>query len=73
MSGRNATGSCLCGAVRFEITQAPLWAHNCHCSRCRVRSYRRAFSMATAAAAASAMTVRSSSAVNPVPVRFSVR
>jgi hypothetical protein len=31
----NVTGSCLCGAVRYELTQAPAWAHNCHCSRCR--------------------------------------
>lgn len=29
------TGSCLCGAVRYEITKQPVWAHNCHCSRCR--------------------------------------
>jgi hypothetical protein len=29
------TGGCLCGAVRYELTQAPVWAHNCHCSRCR--------------------------------------
>ena len=29
------TGSCLCGAVRYELTQDPLWAHYCHCSRCR--------------------------------------
>ena len=29
------TGSCLCGAVRYELTQVPVWAHNCHCSRCR--------------------------------------
>lgn len=28
-------GSCLCGAVRFELTQPAVWAHNCHCSRCR--------------------------------------
>jgi hypothetical protein len=28
-------GSCLCGAVRYRITQQPGWAHNCHCSRCR--------------------------------------
>ncbi len=31
----NVTGSCLCGGVRFELTQQPTWAHNCHCSRCR--------------------------------------
>ena len=29
------TGSCLCGAVRYELTKEPVWAHNCHCSRCR--------------------------------------
>ena len=29
------TGSCLCGSVRFEVTEEPAWAHNCHCSRCR--------------------------------------
>ena len=29
------TGSCLCGEVRYELTQAPVWAHACHCSRCR--------------------------------------
>jgi hypothetical protein len=28
-------GGCLCGAVRFELTAAPVWAHCCHCSRCR--------------------------------------
>jgi len=29
------TGRCLCGAVRYEVTEPPSWAHNCHCSRCR--------------------------------------
>lgn len=29
------TGGCLCGAIRYELTQPPVWAHNCHCSRCR--------------------------------------
>lgn len=28
-------GSCLCGAVRFELGEVPTWAHHCHCSRCR--------------------------------------
>jgi hypothetical protein len=28
-------GSCLCGAVRYELTETPTRAHNCHCSRCR--------------------------------------
>jgi len=31
----NLEGGCLCGAVRYELTQAPVWAHSCHCSRCR--------------------------------------
>jgi hypothetical protein len=31
-------GSCLCGAVRYELTEAPVWAHACHCSRCRKTS-----------------------------------
>ena len=29
------TGTCLCGAVAYELTADPVWAHNCHCSRCR--------------------------------------
>mgnify|MGYP006109244463 CR=1 FL=1 len=29
------SGSCLCGAVRYELTGAPSWAHDCYCSRCR--------------------------------------
>ncbi len=28
-------GSCLCGAIRYEFTGEPVWAHNCHCQRCR--------------------------------------
>jgi hypothetical protein len=32
------SGSCLCGAVRFELTQEPVWSHLCHCSRCRKSS-----------------------------------
>jgi hypothetical protein len=32
------SGSCLCGAVRYELTEAPVWAHACHCSRCRKTS-----------------------------------
>jgi hypothetical protein len=28
-------GSCLCGAIRYELTREPVWAHNCHCRRCR--------------------------------------
>lgn len=28
-------GSCVCGAVQFELTGPPLWMSHCHCSRCR--------------------------------------
>ena len=29
------TGGCLCGAVRYEITQPPLVAYTCHCTVCQ--------------------------------------
>ena len=32
------TGSCLCGAVRFEVSGPFLRASHCHCSRCRKHS-----------------------------------
>ncbi len=32
------TGSCLCGGVRFELTQTFRRASHCHCSRCRKHS-----------------------------------
>ena len=28
-------GSCLCGAVKFEVTGEPRRFYRCHCSRCR--------------------------------------
>jgi hypothetical protein len=28
-------GACACGAVRYEVADAFLYAANCHCSRCR--------------------------------------
>jgi hypothetical protein len=28
-------GSCLCGAIEFEMTVTPRGATHCHCSRCR--------------------------------------
>jgi hypothetical protein len=32
------TGGCLCGGVRFEISEPFVWANHCHCSRCRKHS-----------------------------------
>ncbi len=32
------TGRCLCGAVRFEVAEAPLFASYCHCTRCQRRT-----------------------------------
>jgi hypothetical protein len=32
---RPLTGACECGAVRYEVADAFLYAANCHCSRCR--------------------------------------
>ena len=32
------TGACLCGGVRYEITEAPLSAGYCHCTRCQRRT-----------------------------------
>jgi hypothetical protein len=31
----NLRGGCYCGAVRYEVADAFLYAANCHCSRCR--------------------------------------
>ena len=32
------TGACLCGAVRFEVSEPFASAHYCHCTRCQRRS-----------------------------------
>ena len=32
---RTLHGACACGAVRYEVADAFLYAANCHCSRCR--------------------------------------
>ncbi len=32
------TGGCLCGAVRFELTEPPQRAGYCHCTRCQKRT-----------------------------------
>jgi hypothetical protein len=35
VTGRPLAGACECGAVRYEVADAFLYAANCHCSRCR--------------------------------------
>lgn len=35
MPARLLTGSCLCGAVRYEVEDAFAYAAICHCSKCR--------------------------------------
>jgi len=32
------TGGCMCGGVRFEVTEPPLFASYCHCTRCQKRT-----------------------------------
>jgi hypothetical protein len=32
------TGGCLCGGVRFELTEPPRAASYCHCTRCQRRT-----------------------------------
>ena len=32
------TGACLCGGVRFELTEPPRAAGYCHCTRCQRRT-----------------------------------
>jgi hypothetical protein len=39
------TGGCLCGALRYEIGEAPLMTYTCHCTDCQ-RLTSSAFSMA---------------------------
>jgi hypothetical protein len=34
-SDRMLTGKCRCGAVRYQVPDAFLYAANCHCSGCR--------------------------------------
>jgi hypothetical protein len=37
-AGAELTGGCLCGGVRFELTEPPHSASYCHCKRCQRRS-----------------------------------
>jgi hypothetical protein len=32
------TGGCLCGRVRYEVTEPPVAAGYCHCTRCQRRT-----------------------------------
>ena len=32
------TGGCLCGSVRFELSEPPVAASYCHCTRCQRRT-----------------------------------
>jgi hypothetical protein len=32
------TGGCLCGGVRFRVTEAPVGAGYCHCTHCQKRT-----------------------------------
>jgi hypothetical protein len=34
-NSRTLAGKCLCGAVRYAVTDAFVYAANCHCSNCR--------------------------------------
>ena len=38
MTGPSQTGSCLCGSVRFELTEPAKAAGYCHCTRCQGRT-----------------------------------
>ena len=38
MAGLPLTGHCLCGAVRFEVTEPLVSAGYCHCTRCQRRT-----------------------------------
>jgi hypothetical protein len=38
VSSRGIAGGCLCGAVRFELTERPTDAGYCHCTRCQRRT-----------------------------------
>ncbi len=49
MLARPLTGSCGCGAVRFEIAQPLVAAAYCHCTRCQKRTGTAASASATVA------------------------
>jgi hypothetical protein len=51
LSGSPQTGGCQCGAIRYEITEAPHLVYTCHCTECQ-RLTGSAFSMALVVAGA---------------------
>ena len=38
MTDPSVTGGCLCGGVRFELTEPAKVAYYCHCTRCQRRT-----------------------------------
>jgi hypothetical protein len=38
VADHDLTGGCLCGGVRFELTEPPREAGYCHCTRCQRRT-----------------------------------
>lgn len=38
MADPSLTGGCLCGGVRFELSEPPAAAGHCHCTRCQRRT-----------------------------------
>jgi hypothetical protein len=47
MATNQLTGGCLCGGVRFEVTEQPTEAGYCHCTRCQRRTGTAAAATAT--------------------------
>lgn len=35
MANETLRGSCLCGAVQYEVEGSPMWMGHCHCAHCR--------------------------------------
>jgi hypothetical protein len=38
MSEFRLSGGCMCGGIRFELTEPPVYAGYCHCQRCQRRT-----------------------------------
>jgi hypothetical protein len=38
MTASSLTGGCLCGGVRYEVSEPPVSASYCHCTRCQQRT-----------------------------------